>query len=119
MDKQQLKYWIPTGLLCLMMIGSGLMYLANQDYVAGEYVKLGFPVWVMYFNAVAKILGGIVLLVQMPYAFLKEFAYAGYLYIGLLALISHLVIGDNMFGGSVVLLILWLLSYSQFRKRAN
>ena len=101
-------YWIPTGLLCLMMMGSAVMYMLNQDFVAGEYQSMGFPVWVMYFNALCKVLGGIAILAPLNRSF-KEFAYAGYLYI--------LVLADGKFGGAAVALVLWSLSYWQYRKQ--
>ena len=97
-------------------MGSGFMYFAKVDYVSGIYVSLGFPVWVVYFNALAKIFGGIVILINAP-TFLKEWAFAGYMYIIILALISHTVVSDGQHGGAVVALILWTLSYWQYKKK--
>jgi hypothetical protein len=37
-------YWIATGLLCLMMLGSAGMYIFNHQAVSEIFKILGFPV---------------------------------------------------------------------------
>ena len=114
--KKTLLYWVPTALLCLMMMMSGVMYLLNQEFIAAEYIALGYPVYVMYFNAAAKLLGGFAIVLPTE-RYVKEFAYAGYLYICILAILAHLMVNDGKYGGALVALILWGFSYWQFRLR--
>lgn len=114
--KRALLYWIPTGLLLLLMMGSAVMYLVNADQVATVFVQMGYPVYTMYFNAAAKLLGGIAILFPFP-RLLKEWAYAGYLYIMLLALQAVWMTMPGIPWVMVVSIGIWGLSYWQFRKR--
>jgi hypothetical protein len=104
---------LPTLLLLLMMVGGGVNYLVNTEFVAAEFVRLGFPVWVLYFNAAAKILGGAVIFYHKSPQWLFNFAFAGYLYILLMAVIAHMVAGDNMYWGALIGLVLWALAFRQ------
>jgi len=117
--KHNLLYWIPNGLLLLLMMGSGVMYFLQPEEVAKSFAQIGYPVYTIYFNATAKILGGIAILSPVP-RFLKEWAYAGYLYILLLATQAVWVM---MPAGSAWLMFvfigIWALSYWQFRKKVG
>jgi hypothetical protein len=116
--KQKLFYWVPTTILLLFMAGSAVMYFTNSEQVAAAFTQLGYPVYTMYFNAVAKILGAIAILAPVP-LFLKEWAYAGYLYIMLLALQAVVMsmpgIPWMMFG----FIAIWAWAYIAYRKRAT
>jgi hypothetical protein len=72
----------------------------------------------MYFNATAKLLGGAAILWPGCPRFLKEWAYAGYLYIILLATQAVLMTMPGFPWIMVVSLVIWGLSYWQYRKRA-
>lgn len=115
--KKTLAYWIPTSLLLLAMVGSGIMYFVRPADVAAVFTQLGYPVYSMYFNATAKILGGIAIVAPVP-RFLKEFAYAGYLYIMLMALQAVYVSGQSSVLPMFVFIAIWALAYWQWRKRA-
>ena len=115
--KQALLYWIPTGLLLLCMVGSAVMYFLQPAQIAQVFTDLGYPVYSMYFNAIAKILGAIAIVTPVP-RFLKEFAYAGYLYIMLLALQAIYLSDDGLVWPMFMFLALWGLSYWQWKKRA-
>ena len=106
-----------TGLLCLMMMGSGVIYLFNQEYVAGVYTGLGFPGYLLFFNATCKILGGIAILGKF-HRHLKEWAYAGYFYIIILAILAHTMAADGQAGGAIAAFIFFVISYGTFRKRS-
>lgn len=114
---QKLLYWIPNGLLLLMMMSSGIMYFVQHDVSAQIFIDLGYPVYSMYFNAIAKILGGIAILTPVP-RFLKEWAYAGYLFIILLAIQAvwmTMPLAEGWF--MIFFFILWALAYWQFKRR--
>jgi uncharacterized membrane protein len=115
--KKQLLFWIPHVLLLLAMVGSGIMYFVNSEEVANVFVQLGYPVYTMYFNATAKILGGIAIVVPQVPRFLKEFAYAGYLYIILLATQAIAVRQPEGMWLMLVFIVIWALTYWQFVKR--
>lgn len=114
--KKSLLFWIPNGLLLLMMVGSGVMYFVNAEQAAEVFIQLQYPVYTMYFNATAKILGGIALVWPGLPTWIKEFAYAGYLYIILMAAqASYMTMGMPWY--MLVPFAAWGLAYWQFRKR--
>ena len=112
--KRFFAYWIPTVLLLIPMVGSGVWYFIDTPAVAAVFVQLGYPVYTMYFNAIAKMLGGIAIVTPVP-RFLTEFAYAGYLYIMLLAL-QALWMSTGVFPWIMLVFIaLWLWAYIAYR----
>lgn len=117
--KKSLAFWVPNGLLLLMMVGSGIMYFTNAGQVAEVFIQLQYPVYTMYFNATAKILGGIAIVWPGLPAWIKDFAYAGYLYIILLALQATVMTMPGIPWPMFVFVAIWGLAYWQFRKRAR
>lgn len=115
-NKTNIAHWVFTGLLCALMLFSASMYLFNYDHVQTEFIKLGFPIYIIYPLAVAKIVGVIALL-QTKIAVLKEWAYAAFFFELLLALSSHLVIKDGEHVGALIGLVLFLLSYYFYKKQ--
>jgi DoxX-like family len=103
-------YWIATGLLCLMMLGSAGMYIFNHQAVAEIFTKLGYPTYIVYPLAVAKILGVIAILTKQSKT-LKEWAYAGFFFDFLLALSAHINAGDGEFIPATAAIILLFISY--------
>ncbi len=110
MKTNKIIYWLATGLLCLMMLGSAGMYIFNHQEVAGIFTKLGFPTYIVYPLAVAKILGVIAILSKQS-KILKEWAYAGFFFDFLLAVSAHINVGDGEYPLTVVALVLLLVSY--------
>ena len=116
-NKTNIAYWIFTVLLCVLMLFSASMYLFNYDHIQVEFQKLGFPVYLIYPLAIAKIVGVIALL-QTKIAVLKEWAYAGFSFVFLFAAISHAAIDGltlNSFLPIIALGIL-VLSYINYHK---
>ncbi len=90
----KISYYIATGLFCLIMIGSALMYIFAHDLAVQAYENLGFPTWMIYPSAVAKLLGVTAILTRRS-RMLKEWAYAGFFFDAALALTSHLIAQDG------------------------
>lgn len=103
-------FWISTGLLCVMMLGSAGMYLFNTEYVFGEFTRLSYPTFVVIPLAIAKIAGVIAIITNLS-GTLKEWAYAGFFFDFLLAYQAHGMAGDGWVGPSAVAIILVLVSY--------
>ena len=115
MKKEKIIYWGATGLLCLMMVGSASMYLVNTSFVQNVFEQLGYPSYLVYPLAIAKILGVIAILTnKIP--FLKEWAYAGFFFDFVLAFVAHLKVQDGEFAPALVAMTLLLISY-YFDKR--
>lgn len=112
----KIVYWIATILLSLMMLASAGFYLFSQTAVAAGFGKLGFPAFLVVPLAIAKILGVIAILAK-PSQSLKEWAYAGFFFVFLLAFAGHLNAGDGGFISPVIATILLFVSY--FTEKRN
>jgi hypothetical protein len=94
--RNKIIYWIATLWLCLGMTATGitqLMLLPSDGALSppGVYgiTQLGYPVYVLTIIGVWKILGVIAMLVP-KFALLKEWAYAGFIFLTTGALYSHI-----------------------------
>ncbi len=112
--KKLLSYWVPTALLLFFMVGSGIYYFVETEQVAKSFQELGYPSYVLYFNAIAKFLGGIAILAPVSKT-LKEWAYAGYLFILLLALQAVWMTMPGIPYPMFVFIGIWALAYWQYR----
>lgn len=117
--KKKILYWLPHVLLLLFMVGSGIMYFVNAEEVAKIFVQLGYPVYTMYFNATAKILGGIAIVWPGCPRFLKEWAYAGYLYIILLAAQATYVVMPEGLWMMGIFIAIFAWAYYEFWKKSK
>ena len=93
MSKQNIGYWIATGLFCLAMTAGGTMNLLRADIQKESIEALGYPEYLMTILGVAKLLGVIALLIPGA-PLLKEWAYAGFTFDLLGAAASHAFVGD-------------------------
>lgn len=115
MKKDKIIYWVATGFLCLVFLFSAGMYLFAYERASGFFVNLGFPTWLIYPLAALKILGVIAILTKKS-KFLKELAYAGFLFDATLALAAHSVAQDGEYAPAIVALIATIVSWIFDRK---
>lgn len=93
MKKINIAYWIFTILLCALMgIGAIPNLLSSADSVAA-FKHLGYPIYLLPFLGLAKLLGIIAVLVP-GFPRLKEWAYAGLFFDLTGAIYSTIAIGD-------------------------
>ena len=106
-----LIYWFATSLLSILLLFGASMHLFNNADVVIAYSELGYPAYLIFPMAIAKILA-VVAIVSTKSQFLKNLAYAGVFYNLLLAFISHLAISDGAgflsFAGLVLLGVSYL-----------
>ncbi len=109
-------YWGSTGLLALFVLFSGTMYFV-ADGPAASFDRLGFPDYFRVQLGIAKLVGGLALLVPLP-RWLKEWTYAGFAIDFISALIAHLAVGDPLTatGMPLVALTLLLISYVYYHR---
>ncbi len=96
------------------MVASAISYLVDIPAAAAAFQSLGYPSYVVYFNATAKILGGIAIAFPV-HSILKEWAYAGYFFILLLAAQAIFVVTPPMAPVMLGFIALWGLSYWRYR----
>jgi len=111
---QKVVYWVATGVLCALMVFSAVTYVVRHGRVEVVFVRLGFPTWIIYPLATAKILGVIAILSKRSRT-LKEWAYAGFFYDFVLALCAHLSARDGQFVPALLSLVVLLISYAMDR----
>ena len=115
MKTARIIYWIVTGLLCLMMLASAVMYIVNHDEAAKVFASLNYPAYLVYPLAMAKILGVAAIITKKSKS-LKEWAYAGFFFDFALAVAAHLHARDGGFAAPLAALALLLTSYFLDRK---
>jgi len=109
MKTNKIIYWISTGLMCLLFLFSAGMYFFQNSMIKETFTFLGFPTWIVYPLAVAKILAVIAILSKKSRV-LKEWAYAGLFYDAVLAFFAHWFAGDGEFAPAIVAIVLILVS---------
>lgn len=108
-------YWAGTALFCLQMGFTAYAQLALPQ-VAETFIHLGFPDYFRVGLAWAKFAGIVVVLAPMP-ARLKEWAYAGFAFNLVSAVVAHVAVGEDVvvWGWAAATLVLWGLSYGAWR----
>jgi CubicO group peptidase (beta-lactamase class C family) len=86
-------FWGTTALFSLGMLASSLMYLTQAAPLQAGFAHLGFPLYLLPFLGIAKLLGALALLVRR-FPTLTEWAYAGFTFNLLGAAWAHLMSGD-------------------------
>jgi hypothetical protein len=69
-------FWVFTGIFCLFMLPGSIGNILSEPEWVDVFKQLGYPLYLLSFLGVAKLLGIIVLLVP-GFPRLKEWAYAG------------------------------------------
>ena len=115
MKRNKWIHWISTGLLSLMMLMSAGMYFFNNAQVSEIFTSLGFPTFIIYPLAIAKVLGLVAIWTRKS-KMLLEWAYAGFFFDFILAMSAHLVVNDGQFTGALIALVLLATSYISGKK---
>lgn len=119
MKKIKTLYWIFTILFGGFMIFSAIPDALNSaDAVQLMHDQLGYPLYIIPFIGVAKILGALVLFIP-GFARVKEWAYAGLMFDLIGAMYSLLYIGGGIAAGGFMSLIILIgaLSYIYHHKK--
>ncbi len=109
MKTDKIIYWLSTGLMCALFLFSAGMYFFNNPMVKEIFTFLGFPTWIIYPLAVAKILAVVAILSKQSRV-LKEWAYAGLFFDSMLAFGAHWFANDGQFAPALIAMVLILVS---------
>ncbi len=115
-----LRYWIPTAVIALVMASGGLMDALQTPSGLEVFRHLGYPDYFSTILGVAQVLGVVALLAPGPRV-LREWAYAGFTFDIGAAILSILAAGDppSHIAIPVVALVLLHLSYAAWRRRVR
>jgi hypothetical protein len=102
-------------LFTALMLYSVSMYLSETEMISGAFANFGYPTYLVYPLAIAKILGLIVLW-QTKFKTLKEWVYAGFFYNVILAFFAHTMINDGEHLFALIGLILIVTNYITYKK---
>src|ERR1700737_4538382 len=89
----RLLYWIPTALTALVMAGGGLGDALRTESALEVFHHLGYPDYFSTILGIAKLLGVVALLAPVPRT-LREWAYAGFTFDVVGAILSTFAVGD-------------------------
>jgi len=109
MDTKRLIYWVATALMALIFLFSSYNYFFNYEMIAGFFDNLGFPRWIIYPLATAKILGLIAIFSNFSKV-LKEWAYAGFFFDAVLAYSAHHMAEDGQGLFSIIAIVAVVVS---------
>ncbi|MCI5050978.1 MAG: DoxX family protein [Candidatus Pacebacteria bacterium] len=84
--------------------------------VVGYMEAVGYPAYLIWVLAIAKIAGVVALWIPTRSS-IKEWAYAGFFYLLSLAFLAHIYVGDGQHMGALVGLIVMLMSYVLYNKQ--
>ena len=119
MKTTNIFYWICTALFALFMGGGAIPALISPAQSNEVFKMLGYPLYLVPFLSIAKILGSIAILVP-GFPRIKEWAYAGLFFDLTGATFSLAMIGALDAGAAVFMLAgyaLFASSYILYHKR--
>jgi hypothetical protein len=114
MKRDKIIYWISTGLVAAAMLLSAFMYLTGNPELLRNFQLLDLPLYLVGMLGMAKLLGAVVLVVPV-WNQLKEWSYAGFAFVFIGAVWTHVATGTPWIAPLIFLLIL-AVSYF-FRSR--
>lgn len=115
MKRKNIIYWIATIWLALGMASTAVVQLLKARAGQGGadmIAHLGYPLYLLTLLGCWKILGVIAVLIP-KFPRLKEWAYAGFSFLMLGAIFSHVVVRDSISAivPSLLLLVLTVISW--------
>lgn len=119
MKKINILYWTFTLLFAAMMIATAIPHVINSDdAVKVMHEALGYPVYIIPFIGVAKVLGAIAIVIP-GFSRIKEWAYAGLFFDLAGALYSIIALGAPFsdWGFLLIPIALGALSYYFYHRR--
>ncbi|WP_159023512.1 DoxX family protein [Formosa sp. L2A11] len=117
MKRDKIIFYVATGLLTLILLFSVSMYLFKHDMVSQMFIGLGYPAYIIYPYAIAKLLG-VFALWNPKFKVLKEWAYSGFFFAFVLAFFAHIMSNDGGEMTAFVALVLLIISYI-FNKKTH
>ena len=107
---RKIAYWGATGLVGIVTLSAGFSYLTAAPEAVENFRHVGYPQQLRVLLGIGKLAGAIVLLLpRLPT--LKEWAYAGFTFMWIAAVVAHYLAGDGLVLAAVALIGLLAVSY--------
>ena len=103
-------YWVTTGLLTVIVLMYAGNSIFNNEMFSNRFAELGHPTYIIYPLTIAKILGLIAIWSDKSKT-LKEWAYAGFFFVFILAMLAEIHADDGDYLSPPLALILLQTSY--------
>ena len=108
MKKTKTLYWVFTILFAALMLFSAIPGIVpNADSIKFMHDMLGYPVYIIPFISIAKLLGAIAILIP-GLKKIKEWAYAG-LFFDLAGAVYSGIAAAGKFDPMMITLLLWIV----------
>ncbi len=107
---RKILFWGSTILLTLLMLFSVYNYFFNNPAITAAFESFGYPTYLIYPLAIAKLLGLVALWGNFS-KWLKEWAYAGFFFNSILAFFAHYMVSDGQQMGAVLAFVFIMVSY--------
>ena len=107
---RKIAYWGATGLVGIVTLFAAFSYLTTAPEAVENFRHVGYPQQLRVLLGIGKLAGAIVLLLPGLRA-LKEWAYAGFTFMWIAAVVAHYLADDGLFLLPVALLGLLAVSY--------
>jgi hypothetical protein len=92
--RREIVYWGATGLVGGVTLLAAITYLTNAPQAVENFRHVGYPQQLRILLGIGKLTGAIVLLLPRLPA-LKEWAYAGFTFMWIAAVVAHYLAGDG------------------------
>lgn len=105
-------YWVATLWLSLGMVSTGIVQIIKMQEEVDDFTHLGYPTYLMTIIGISK-LAGVIAVLAPGLPLIKEWAYAGFLFITAGAVTSHIISGSSASSilGPALLLVLTIVSW--------
>ena len=91
---RKIAYWGATGLVGIVTLLAAFSYLTTSPEAVENFRHVGYPQQLRVLLGIGKLAGAIVLLLpRLPT--LKEWAYAGFTFMWIAAVVAHYLAGDG------------------------
>jgi DoxX-like protein len=109
---------VTTGVFAALMTLSGILYLVGPEAIMAGLRALGYPVYFLKFLGAAKILGAAALFAPGSPR-LREWAYAGFTFDLIAAVVSHVLTGTASHAPPPLAVLTLLMASYLLRRRAT
>lgn len=114
MKINKIIYYTFTVIFTLIIMFSAGMYFFNHDFIKQAFTNLGYPTYLIYPYATAKILG-VIAIWQTKFMRIKEWAYSAFFFAIILAFSAHIMTNDGGEAMSIIALVSLVVSYLYYR----